>query len=570
MFTVTYRAQLAMLNRYCVQSLEATQLMDEVLGGQPINVRGNRGKRQVLTTIAAGVSLLLSGYNTYELQRISSEVSTVQENQHHLVKAVQGLTQLVKRIDNQQKRMRLDIRSLAFKSQLRDFEGELINLAQTSVSYAEEQLNYLKEIHEGIYDALAQRLSPKLIEPQTMRDALTSVANQAITHGYSTLAQVVLHLFELPVSIYRTKNGQTLDIFVHVPLYEVALRATLWKREQIPFPLPDVLTKEGEDHVTHTVWNIASTNEIVAEDEEKSTTSFPNDDLQDCIRLGEDYYCRKMIRRRSTIFDSCELAVFHHSTDKIKTLCQLSLLNMVETAIPITTRRTLLFAKEQQLDITCKYPQEPSRKEETYHPKVSGLAMITLPEEGDCICSSLHHFWRNDPGITTLAQPQVRPINLNASSIFRYSLKEMNDYLTQLGITTYTETSIEEIEKTIDEIKLTDKGHVFGISTMVAGGIFLVAIVTITGCLVWQRRRVTEMISRLNPRKGRGQLGEADHAQAIGLLFKNGRNNRQIGPFNLDEGEEVTIRCPRDVLDNFLGNFDSVKLQRELMALKRH
>ena len=147
----------------------------------------------------------------------------------------------------------------------------------------------------------------------------------------------------------------------------------------------------------------------------------------------------------------------------------------------------------------------------------------------------------------------------------------MNDYLTQLGITTYTETSIEEIEKTIDEIKLTDKGHVFGISTMVAGGIFLVAIVTITGCLVWQRRRVTEMISRLNPKKGRGQLGEADHAQAIGLLFKNGRQNRQIGPFNLDEGEEeVTIRCPREVLDNFLGNFDSVKLQRELLAIKKH
>ena len=61
MFVMTYRAQLAMLNRFCVQSLEATQLLDEALGGQPINVRGNRGKRQVLTTIAAGLSLLLSG-----------------------------------------------------------------------------------------------------------------------------------------------------------------------------------------------------------------------------------------------------------------------------------------------------------------------------------------------------------------------------------------------------------------------------------------------------------------------------------------------------------------------------
>ena len=386
--------------------------------------------------------------------------------------------------------MSIGLRSIAYKTRLRDFETELINLAQACVSYAEEQLTCQKEIHEGIYEALAQRLSPKLIEPQTIRDALTSIANQAITHGYSTLAQVVLHLFELPVSIYRTKNGRILDIFVHVPLYEVALRATLWKREQIPFPLPDVLSKEGEDHVTHTVWNIAPTNEIAAEDEEKSTTSFPDDDLQDCIRLGEDYYCRKMIRRRSTIFDSCELAVFHHSTDKIKSLCQLSLLNIVETAIPITTRRTLLFAKEQQLDITCRYPKELSREEETYHPRVVGLAMITFPEEGDCICSSLHHFWRNDPGITTLAQPQVRPINLNASSLFRYSLNDMNNYLAKLDISTYTETSIEEIEKTIDEIKLANRVHVFDISTMVAGGVFLIAIIGIMVCSVWQRRRI--------------------------------------------------------------------------------
>lgn len=178
-----------------------------------------------------------------------------------------------------------------------------------------------------------------------MRNALTDIANQAITHGYSTLARVVLHLFELSVSIYRTQDGQALDVFVYVPLYEVALRATIWKREQIPFSLPRALSKEVEDPLIHTVWNIVNTNEVVVEDDEKSTTSSPRIDLDDCIKLGEDYYCNKMIRRRSTIFYSCELVVFHHATDSIKNLCQLSLLNIVETAIPITTRLTPLFAK---------------------------------------------------------------------------------------------------------------------------------------------------------------------------------------------------------------------------------
>ena len=90
-----------------------------------------------------------------------------------------------------------------------------------------------------------------------MRNALTDIANKGISHGYSTLARVVLHLFELPESICRTQDGRALDVFIHVTLYEVALRATIWKHEQIPFPLPRVLSKEDEEHVTHTMWRIA-------------------------------------------------------------------------------------------------------------------------------------------------------------------------------------------------------------------------------------------------------------------------------------------------------------------------
>lgn len=279
---------LGLLNRLCSQSLENSQLLDEILGGQPITVASNRGKRQALVAIAAGLSLLFSGYNTYELQQISSEVDQINSNQHHLVKAVEGLTGVIKRIEEQQQRVRIELLSISYKIRLRNFEMELIQLGQLVVSYAQEQLHYQQQIHEGIYEALGQTLSPKLIEPQTMRTALTDIANQAMTHGYSTLAKVVLHLFELPVSIYRTKNGDILDVFIHVPLYEAALRATIWKREQIPFPLDQVLSRENEDHVTHTVWNIADTSEVVAEDDEKSTTSFPKADLDDCIRLGDD------------------------------------------------------------------------------------------------------------------------------------------------------------------------------------------------------------------------------------------------------------------------------------------
>ena len=271
-------------------------------------------------------------------------------------------------------------------------------------------------------------------------------------------------------------------------------------------------------------------------------------------------------------FDSCELAVFHHSTEKIKSLCQLSLLNIVETAIPLTTRRTLLFAKEQQLDITCRFPKEPTRKEKTYHPRVKGLAMITLPEEGDCTCSSLHHFWRNDPGITALAQPQVRPINLNASTLFRYPLEEMNDYLEKLDISTYTPTSIEAIQKTIDKIKFNHKGKMFGLSTIIVGGIFFITLIGILACLYWQRRRIMEAISYRKRPRGANRVNDEDpkHTHALGLLFRNGKINQHNGPFCMEEYDKdsVMIVCQKDDLEDYLKNFDNMLLQKQLTHKK--
>ena len=125
---------------------------------------------------------------------------------------------------------------------------------------------------------------------------------------------------------------------------------------------------------------------------------------------------------------------------------------------------------------------------------------------------------------------------------------------------------IDDIVKTIDEIKLAKRGHVFGISTIAAGGALLVIIIIMITCMVWQRRRIMAVIARLKARKHRVNLNEeVDHAQAIGLLFQNGKANRRVGPFHIEEYEDdVAIRCRRGELEGFLRNFDSVKFQHEL------
>ena len=77
----------------------------------------------------------------------------------------------------------------------------------------------------------------------------------------------------------------------------------------------------------------------------------------------------------------------------------------------------------------------------------------------------------------------------------------MNEYLGKIDISTYTETSIDDIEKTIDEIKLADRGHVFGITTIAAGGAIVVIIIIMITCMVWQRRRIMEVIAGLKTKK---------------------------------------------------------------------
>ena len=77
--------------------------------------------------------------------------------------------------------------------------------------------------------------------------------------------------------------------------------------------------------------------------------------------------------------------------------------------------------------------------------------------------------------------------------------------------------------------------------------------------------RIAEIFSRLNPRKRDAASRDVDQAQAVGLLLQHGRGSRQVGPFYIDEGEEdVTMRCRRPELENFLRNFDNMKLTHEL------
>ena len=71
-------------------------------------------------------------------------------------------------------------------------------------------------------------------------------------------------------------------------------------------------------HVIISVYDIGATNEVVAQDNEKSTSSFLKDELNNCNTIGRNFFCRKLVKRRSSIYDSCELALFYKVTHRLK------------------------------------------------------------------------------------------------------------------------------------------------------------------------------------------------------------------------------------------------------------
>ena len=133
-FRSAFTAQIQMIEALCRRSLEQVRLLEEVLGGNPITISSyNRGKRQIFAGIAAGLSLLLSGYNTYELSQISSEVSDLRANQHHLLKAVKGLALAMNQIQKQSSEIANKMNSIGRQVNIITFETRLLHIGQLSL-----------------------------------------------------------------------------------------------------------------------------------------------------------------------------------------------------------------------------------------------------------------------------------------------------------------------------------------------------------------------------------------------------------------------------------------------------
>lgn len=199
----------------CSEATAEYELMMSIVYAEPISVTHARNTRGILDAI----SLIWSGYNSYQIRELSSEAAELRNNQKHLLVALQGVTEATRNMQKQVTEIGTVFDQMKAINEVRHFELKICNFLETIEQKNGKLLQYIIRMSEGLYEAIGGNLSPKIIDPVTMRQALADLVNMAMRRGYSSITNIITHVFEFPTSFYKVPNTANFDVIVHLLMY---------------------------------------------------------------------------------------------------------------------------------------------------------------------------------------------------------------------------------------------------------------------------------------------------------------------------------------------------------------
>ena len=347
-------------------------------------------------------------------------------------------------------------RKLERRVTIKGLESQIIEAAQLAVIQANEQVNHISMMSQGLFIGLSGKLSPLLVGPESLQTALANLTNVAQAKGYNAISTVLPHILELPSSMYVHRGRQIVDIIVHVPLVALASKRLLYKQTDILFILPFKINEVDPElkhrDQEHAVWTIKQTGNFVATNTESSISyELSKDALDSCTRINDNWHCRHLIRRRDNFQNSCEVALYHSQMQDIHELCEVELSTIPETAVSIDNRRTIIYSKKQLIDVDCSFNNGSRTGPKQF--RIEGASEIILPKGGDCTVSTLRHRWRADYYLEIEAGPRVLPIHLNFQEMLGAAAEELAKYVKDLELNPYRPVSFKKVYDAIGNIK---------------------------------------------------------------------------------------------------------------------
>jgi hypothetical protein len=336
----------------------AFKLIDDI---KTINELGNpandveaaahaRNKRSLINAI--GFFLKLTGsfmgvFKTSEInqlrQRMASHENKVNEIIHDVADIKQTMATHSRHIET-------------LETLVADHEVRLDNLERSSArtaliqSIMADATNHVNHISEATQTMLMHRLSPHLLRPADMKDALSQITTHANAQGFQVMAKTVSDIYQCETSFIAHPDG--FDLFVHVPIAREADIMFLYKHLPIPFEI-------NPEKVLH----IEPAKPLVATDGAHSRFyTLTLADLSACKQMGGIFLCPNSASYRKvhgsislTEPDTCAFHLLTENHALIQKICPMRISDPVEDAIQVTPTEFYMMSKHlHQGSITCQ------------------------------------------------------------------------------------------------------------------------------------------------------------------------------------------------------------------------
>ena len=115
--------------------------------------------------------------------------------------------------------------------------------------------------------------------------ALEAISKAALAQGYHPLTTILLHVFELPCSIYVHEDMNYMDSITHIPIAKAHTRREIFERLPLPF-----IIRTNRNKADRKTWGVKITTDYVITDKDHSSAySMNKGDLETCLQIGGAY-----------------------------------------------------------------------------------------------------------------------------------------------------------------------------------------------------------------------------------------------------------------------------------------
>ena len=401
-----------------------------------------------------GISLLLGVYNSYEIYQLSSKVDQVKQAQKHIVTSIEHVIEQTSYLAEDVKNIDRRLNQLSENSSFREFENELAAMAQLQLYASNQQLVDITRTIDSIYEAFSCEFSPTLVKTKDLASALAQLEVKAFKSGFQLISASIPHLFEMQTSMITHTAEQEIDLISHIPARTINSGLSLYKILPIPFPISRGAKPSGASS-----WKIEHDNNyIVANQPQSVYYEVTEQQLNNCIMISKDYYCKQMLQQTPKATTTCLMAIFQSEFGNIHRLCKIDIQLREEQAILLNRFQILMYSPKQKIIISCGKETEKEKMIQT----VEGLLIISVPQSIPCELISTRFKLKTFPYLEEAFDSMSVAIDVPINKILNASEIHLDLALKSLESKGIHEITLEQAKHELKEMKFRhDQGTKF-------------------------------------------------------------------------------------------------------------